>query len=420
MQFSAIYRFVFEACCNGTSTDTFTWFMTGRERIESAMQGRQPDRVPVMCQLALGHYFLHAGIPAHQIWFTSEGFAEALVRLQKQYRFDGILINLPGRPPDLLDDIVHIEKDGLCEKITWKDEGQTVFPGDDSPQHIPASDTQRQRADFQQLDLRSAPELDLYPGYLWNIYHAPYLKSTRTQELEKIIPEFFLRTIDLVKLKTEGAVSVHGEVFSPFTHFMELFGYQEALMALMTDPEKAHSCLDFLTTATLSWGLAQANRGVDAVLVSSAFAGGSFISREMYREFVVPYERTLINAIRKRGTTVYTHTCGKIGDRLDLMLETGTQGVDTLDPPPLGNVNLGDAKKTLAGRAFIKGNMNAVELLSLSNRDQVQAFVLSCMKIGKPQGGYILSTACSVAPRVEPWKLEMLVPLAEEYGRYDG
>ena len=33
---------------------------------------------------------------------------------------------------------------------------------------------------------------------------------------------------------------------------------------------------------------------------------------------------------------------------------------------------------------------------------------------GSPGGGYILSTACSVAPHVEPWKLELLVALAEK------
>lgn len=36
-----------------------------------------------------------------------------------------------------------------------------------------------------------------------------------------------------------------------------------------------------------------------------------------------------------------------------------------------------------------------------------------------PGGGYILSTACSVAPRMQPWKLELLTPLAEEIGRYE-
>ena len=38
---------------------------------------------------------------------------------------------------------------------------------------------------------------------------------------------------------------------------------------------------------------------------------------------------------------------------------------------------------------------------------------------GMPGGGYILTTACSVAPRVEPWKLELLTPLAEQIGRYN-
>ena len=51
--------------------------MNSRQRIAAAMQHRVPDRVPVMCQLALGHYFLNTGLPPHRIWFTSEGFAAA-------------------------------------------------------------------------------------------------------------------------------------------------------------------------------------------------------------------------------------------------------------------------------------------------------------------------------------------------------
>lgn len=77
--------------------------MTGRERIALAMQHKIPDRVPVMCQLALGHYFLNTNIPPHKIWFSSEGFVEALLTLQRRYRFDGILINIPGRPENILD-----------------------------------------------------------------------------------------------------------------------------------------------------------------------------------------------------------------------------------------------------------------------------------------------------------------------------
>ena len=55
--------------------------MNGRERMSLAMRRESPDRVPVMCQLALGHYFLNAGLAPHEIWFTSEAFAKALVKL---------------------------------------------------------------------------------------------------------------------------------------------------------------------------------------------------------------------------------------------------------------------------------------------------------------------------------------------------
>lgn len=37
---------------------------------------------------------------------------------------------------------------------------------------------------------------------------------------------------------------------------------------------------------------------------------------------------------------IYTHTCGAIGDRLNLMKETGTDGIVTLDQPPPGTVDL--------------------------------------------------------------------------------
>ena len=74
--------------------------MNSKERIAAAMDHKKPDRVPVMCQLALGHYFIHCGYNPSEIWFDSETFAKAQIELQQKYNFDGILLNLPGRPPD--------------------------------------------------------------------------------------------------------------------------------------------------------------------------------------------------------------------------------------------------------------------------------------------------------------------------------
>ena len=74
---------------------------------------------------------------------------------------------------------------------------------------------------------------------------------------------------------------------------------------------------------------------------------------------------------------------------------------------------MAEAKRLIGGRLFIKGNMNSVALLDYRTKEQVIAEAARCLRDGAPGGGYILSTACSVSPHVEPWKLELLVPLAE-------
>ncbi len=66
-----------------------------------------------MCQLSLGHYFLNLRErwKPHEILYSSEAFADALVTLCRRYRFDGILINVPG-PRSRLDAgrVVHHRK----------------------------------------------------------------------------------------------------------------------------------------------------------------------------------------------------------------------------------------------------------------------------------------------------------------------
>jgi uroporphyrinogen-III decarboxylase len=341
-----------------------------------------------------------------------------LVALQRRYRFDGILINLPGRPSRALDDVTAIEETKDGEVLTWKNGDVTFFPWDDNPQHTVGDKSGPTRAVFAAIDPDNLDFIDDLVGYVWGTYHIAQLaEKTKPGPLSEV-PSYFFKTIDLVKESVGDEVSVHGEVFSPLTHFMELFGYENALMPLILDPPKTHAILEHLTEASITWAVAQARHGVDAVLISSAFVGGPFLSRELYEEFVVPYERRVTQSVKDAGVPVYTHTCGSIGDRLDLMVETGTQGIDTMDPPPLGNTELIEAKSSVGDKVFLKGNMNAVELLAAKTEEEVVAQASERIRIGKPGSGYILSTSCSVAPRMEPWKLELLTPLAEELGRY--
>ena len=198
---------------------------------------------------------------------------------------------------------------------------------------------------------------------------------------------------------------------------MELFGYEQALMNLMDDPDKCRAILAAYAQGSAELGLEYARRGVDAVLISSAFAGGGFISPRQYEEFVLPYEREVVARIHEEGVPVYTHTCGDIGDRLELMADTGIDGIDTLDPPPLGSVDLEDAKRRVGDRVFFKGNIDPVGTLLRKSREEVRQDALWRLSVGSPGSGYILSSACSVSPRVPPENLTVLVEASEEFGK---
>jgi uroporphyrinogen-III decarboxylase len=223
-----------------------------------------------------------------------------------------------------------------------------------------------------------------------------------------------------VKARAGDEVSVHSEIFSPFSQFLELLDYEGALTALLRDPGKTHACLARLTLGAIDLADRQAAAGVDAILISSAFAGAGLISRDNYSEFVLPYERQIISQVGSRhpAIKIYTHTCGAIGDRLDLMLETGTDGIDSLDPPPLGTVTLEDAVPQLRGKAFIKGNIDPVNTLLYGDEEKVRAAVLQRFDAAKQGGGYILSTACSVPPRARPELIEYMTEVAIENGAY--
>jgi len=241
-----------------------------------AMRHGVPDRVPVMCQLALGHYFLHSGIDPIDVWHDGEAFAEALVRLQRRYGFDGILVNLPGREEGWRHHVERVEAVGRDRHVVWRNGRVSVCPPDDNP-HVFLGD--RRTGLLPRLE-------DLDPGRLF------YLEPHALFGLEwewSAFPPWHWDTLRRVREKAPD-VSVHGEVFSPFSQLCEAIGLEEALVALRADPGRVKACLEALGEGTVALMAGHVAAGADAVLVSSAYAGSGLISTRHYREFVLPFE----------------------------------------------------------------------------------------------------------------------------------
>jgi uroporphyrinogen-III decarboxylase len=396
--------------------------MTSRERMDHAMhprEGRLPDRVPVMCQLALGHYFLNAGRDAIDIWHDSEAFADALVALQRRYRFDGVLVNLPGRNPAWREAILSVEEAGENRVVRWQHGSFTIVPGDDNP-HVCLEATGRPATvPFDAVDPAALYYVE--PHDVAGITYPSSWGFDGRQAVagSEFFPPWHWDTLRRVRTLAPD-VSLHAEVFSPFSQLLELVGCSEGLLAMMLKPARVHECLARLSEGTVTLGRGHFAAGADAVLISSAYAGAAFLSRAHYETFVLPYERRVVHGLKEAfpDRPVYTHTCGAIGDRLDLLEATGTNGIDTLDPPPLGTTDLAEAKKHLGSRVFIKGNVNPVDTVLNGNAALCYRDACERIAIAKQAGGYILGTACSVPPHAPPENILALTRAAEDVGWY--
>jgi uroporphyrinogen-III decarboxylase len=78
-----------------------------------------------------------------------------------------------------------------------------------------------------------------------------------------------------------------------------------------------------------------------------------------------------------------------------MILETGCDAIDPCEPPPDGDIDLGEVKgRSLAQRVSVWGNME-LKLLERGRPEQVREEVRRIMEKAKPNGGFILLPTAS-------------------------
>ncbi len=62
-----------------------------------------------------------------------------------------------------------------------------------------------------------------------------------------------------------------------------------------------------------------------------------YISPDIYKRYNMPHQRDFVEIIKQQGKTAILHMCGHVLDLLDLIKETGCDGIHALTPSPTGN-----------------------------------------------------------------------------------
>lgn len=379
--------------------------INSKQRVQLAMDMQTPDRVPLMCQFSIGFMMCQLRPHPAEFWYDSKTFADGLVTLCKKFKFDGILVSLHGHSDEWKRDLLESREIGEGRVELIYSDRKEIHSWQDLP--VVSFQKEPKYKTIEEIDIEmDIPNVLNYIPVSHNLYF-------------KLDKENLFGIFDYLIEQVGTEYSIHGEITSPFDYFLDTLGYENGLIALIMYPEKAKLILERYTRLVADLAVGMCQKEIDAIKISSPFAGMGFISTEFYEEFVLPYERTIVKQIREQGKHVYIHTCGSIGDRLELMQSGGISGLECLDPVPVGNVDLEDAFNRIGQQLFIKGNIDSVNTLLLGDEQKAEADVRKILKIGMEKGkGFILSTACSVAPLVSQERIWMLADLIEKCGYY--
>ena len=152
-----------------------------------------------------------------------------------------------------------------------------------------------------------------------------------------------------------------------------------------------------------------------------------WIGRDLYDEFVVPYDTRVNSVIHELGGKLRAHCHGFCMEYLESMQRMGIDSIEPLEPDPFGDVDLADAKRRVGDRMLLSGNVLSQYFPSMTE-GEVRSEVKRCMAVGAPGGGYTLRTTGGVAAtnsvktpdqmRAVLRSIETYIEAGMEYGEY--
>ncbi len=157
-------------------------------------------------------------------------------------------------------------------------------------------------------------------------------------------------------------------------------------------------------------------------IVGPEFFTPPYLPPALFQRFVLPHITAMTRLIHARGAKVRVHCHGRMGRVLDMIVESGCDGIDPCEPPPDGDIELAEVKRRCQARGVsVWGNIE-LKLLEHGTPNQVRAEVGKVMDQAKAGGGFVLMPTAApinvpLAPQTEA-NYKAFVEAGLERGRY--
>ncbi|HET8546947.1 MAG TPA: uroporphyrinogen decarboxylase family protein [Bryobacteraceae bacterium] len=198
----------------------------------------------------------------------------------------------------------------------------------------------------------------------------------------------------LLKERAGRDLIVEGWVEGPCAMAADLRGVNALMTDFLDDPAFVRDLFDFVVEMETVFGRAQIAAGADLVGIGDAAA--SLVGPRLYDEFVLPYEKKLIENLHAAGAFVRLHICGRTRRIARGMGRTGADIIDLDYPTPLA-----DARRETGPEQVLLGNVDPVRVLQQGTADDVARAFAECHQ----QAGarYIVGAGCEI-PRGTPYE----------------
>jgi uroporphyrinogen decarboxylase len=187
---------------------------------------------------------------------------------------------------------------------------------------------------------------------------------------------------------------VWGDQAGCWQHAACLMDITELIFKAMDAPDWVHHLLQILLEKKLRFVEGMKGAKFDVVETGGGASSSTVISPDLHREFCLPYDRKLHDALHALGFIVSYHTCGGTRGIEELIIANGADASETLAPPSIGgNQEPWEVKAKTGNRIALIGGMDQHSVLTSGTRAEIVAQVETLFaKVGH-DGGYILSCA---------------------------
>jgi uroporphyrinogen decarboxylase len=224
------------------------------------------------------------------------------------------------------------------------------------------------------------------------------------------LPDYLAAVAETKKAVSDGIVSA--VIAGPWTIAIGLRGANGLIRDALKDPDYVHELMQFCTRQSISFAEAVIPLGV-GLGYSEAPASNSLISPKMYRSFVFPYHKQIVDHFKAKKVGIGLHICGYADPILEDMVNTGMTNI-SIDAP----TDIAKAVAATRGKAVLIGNLNTNIFFS-GSKDEMRQAIQHCLDNAPADSGYILSSGCEV-PAIAPLeKVDWFYELVDELGRYD-